>query len=310
MADMAIGRGTAPAHHGEVLQGVFHTEDGRLLRGVVSLPYPQIASQALFTPTADERVVVRPLWRSKARTAAELTLWHLGVSQGGVLVVESDIPIERGLGSSTADVASAISAVCAAFGRSLTESEAACLAVQAERASDSTVFADQTVLFANRVGTVLEELAGPLPALEVLGFDTGVDGVDTLRVAGPLYSAWEVGEFRALRGALRRATESGSATLLARVCTASARINLRRRPAPLASVETVIRRAGALGYQIAHSGTIVGVLFDPAAPDLESRVAEGTRLLRTAGVETLWRFSVPGPPRHTESIQHSLEEIG
>lgn len=43
-----IGVGHAIAHHGELLQGVFEGHDGRLHRGLLTLPYPLRTATATF----------------------------------------------------------------------------------------------------------------------------------------------------------------------------------------------------------------------------------------------------------------------
>jgi uncharacterized protein involved in propanediol utilization len=288
------GKGTAIAHHGEVLQGVFETAHGTLLRAVVSLPYPRVRSCAAFWPSGGDLVEVQPSWKTKARAGCVAALEWFGEARGGLLVVDSDIPVERGLGSSTADVVSAIEAVAQSVKRAISPEDVARLAVRAERASDGIMFGDRAVLYANRSGAVLEDLGGPLPQLEVLGFDIGGDGVNTLAFEPARYLPWEVGAFRALRGLLRRAVALRSAPLLAQVATASARINQRHLPnAALTLVERSSQAVGALGYQVAHSGKVVGLLFDPADPHLDLRAAQARSQLSAAGVQTTWRFRTP-----------------
>jgi uncharacterized protein involved in propanediol utilization len=282
----------ACGHHGEVLQGVFEARRG-FERGLVSLPCASLRSEATARVSRDGEDRVAPGWRKKAVRAARLTLDALGHPDRRVdLTVTSNVPVAHGFGSSTTDVVAAIRAVAAAVGGRLDASAVAELAVSAEVASDATMF-DRAVLFAQRKGRVIEDYLGPLPAVEVLGFSSSAGGgVDTLALEPAAYSLWEVEAFRPLRGLLRKAIAVGSARGVARVASASARLNQRHLPVPcLADVEWVGEETGALGFQVSHSGDIAGLLFDPRAPQFEAAVERAAaRLATVLDNDTFWRF--------------------
>jgi uncharacterized protein involved in propanediol utilization len=283
------GRGVAQGHHGEIVQGVFDAGDGTLRRALVTFPCAELTSSVEFRPGGPGHVEVRPAWKVKAQAAATMCLDLLGEPRSGVLEVWTNIAVGRGLGSSTADVVGSIRAVAHAFGKPLAPADVGLLAARAEEASDAVMF-DTAVLFGNRDGFVLEDLGRPLPQLEVLSIDARTDGVATLAMPPPAYDPHEVGTFRALRGLLRRAVALGSPRLVARVATASARINRRRFPMPLFELaERVCARVSGLGVQAAHSGTVVGLLFDPADDELEAKI-EAARSLLSAEGTSLWRF--------------------
>ncbi|SDS88095.1 GHMP family kinase ATP-binding protein [Microlunatus soli] len=287
-----VGHGVGIAHLGEILQGRFD-DDGRLTHGTVTLPYPRKSSTARFRAHAEEALVVVPHWRSKARRAAGESLRSLGVTAGGVLEVSTTIPTGRGCGSSTADVVASIRAVADSFGTTLSAARTAQLAVRAEGASDAIMFGDRVVLFASRDGHVIEDLVLAVPRLEVLAVDLDVSGVDTLAVPSPVYGRLELSTFGALRGLLRRALIDRSATLLARVASVSAEINQRHLPNPLYDLMVdVQRRVGAIGVQVAHTGTVMSLLFDPTDPDTVLREAMAIRLLDAAGIHRHWHYQV------------------
>ncbi|MYW01560.1 hypothetical protein [Streptomyces sp. SID3343] len=306
--------GTAMAHHGEILQGVFERDEGGLTHAVVSLPFPSLHACATFVPGRAAGVTVSPAWKTKAAGAARETLRRLGVREGGRLSVHSSIPVERGMGSSTADVVSAIRAVARAHGTTLTEEDVAALAVRAEGASDGVMFGHRAVLYANRDGYVLEDLGGPLPSLEVLGFDVGGPDVDTIALPAREYHASEIEQLRDLRSMLRRAVTEADCALLGRTATASARLNQRFLPqAALPLGERICRDSDGIGVQVAHSGRVLAVLFDPASAGLAARVAHARRQLRAAGVRRAWSFRTepattgePVLPRGAENCEERL----
>ncbi|WP_394838616.1 amino acid adenylation domain-containing protein [Pendulispora rubella] len=289
MGEEAVGISTG--HHGEILQGVTE-RDGRLHRVLVTLPCPLMKSEASFVPDRSGAVAVEPPWKIKAQRAAELALaWAQRENWGGRLELRSNIPIGCGLGSSTSDVLAAIRAVATATRKVIAPEIIAKLAVQAETASDSLMFPDRAVLFAHREGRVVEDLGGPLPPLEVLGINTDTAGIDTIELTRARYDSTEIEGFRVAIGLLRRAVRDGDPRLLARVATADARVSQRYLPKPhFKKLEELAESVGALGLQVAHSGTVVGLLFDPQESRNGERIARAKNAVTKLGFGTTWHF--------------------
>lgn len=293
------GHGEVYAHHGEVVQGLFYSAEGQLEHGLVTLPCRLFRTGARFRPLRSGPLTVEPGDRSRARTAARLTLDALGrTGWGGALRVEGNIPVRWGCGSSTADVLATVRAVAAAFGAELRPEWIARICVAAETASDSLMFApERAVLFAQRRGSVLLDLGGPLPPVRVLGFNTeGGRGVETLSLPPIPYSTWEAEAFQPMLGLLRRAVERQDAALLGRVATASTVITQRHRPKrQMPQLLGLADEAGALGVQVAHSGTVAGFLFEPGGA--AERIERARVGLRRLGVRECWEFSIHPDPQ-------------
>ncbi|RWD82942.1 GHMP kinase [Mesorhizobium sp.] len=282
------GRGEAIGHHGELLQGVFEVEGARLRRGLVSLPCRHLTSKAEFRVTSEESVSVVPRRCEKAGRAAELALQRFAqAGTGGHLTVESNIPVGRGMGSSTADVLASILAVLDYLRIQVSPDFVMQLAVNAETACDSTLFSGPAVLFAHREGIVIESFKKSLPPIDLVSIDTTPGkAVDTLEFEPAQYSPAEIESFRPLRALLRHAVNISDLTLLGRVATASTRINERFLPKPrLNDIEAIGVLHGALGVQAAHSGTVVGLMFDPTSENTAERLALAVRDLRNEGFE-------------------------
>jgi uncharacterized protein involved in propanediol utilization len=293
-----VGMATASVHHGEILQGVFTDDDGRLRRGLMSMPCDLYSARATYAPVSLPSVVVRPAAKVKARRAAEETLAVLGwPCSGGYLTLHGDVPASRGFGSSTSDVLAAIRAVQNAFGCELPSRLVAQLAVRAETASDSLMFGDNSVLFAHRDGAVIEDFGCRLPRMGAVGFGTSRTGagVDTLRLRPAEYGPAVVNRFRELRAMLRTALLTADVAMLGAVATASARLNQPNLPIPdLDRIMALIMRTGAAGLQIAHSGDIASLLFDARQPDFSRQRALACRLLADLGITDVWPFTVGG----------------
>ncbi|MGH3879736.1 MAG: hypothetical protein ACRDSK_22135 [Actinophytocola sp.] len=295
-----VGIGHAPAHHGELLQGVFADEDGRMRRALVTLPQPELRSRAIFHPSHHHWGVVGTPELEKVRRAAARALREFGArpaaAKGGWIEITSDVPRGIGMGSSTADVTAAIRAVADYHGVALSVAQVARLAVSAECASDSVMIDGRVVLFAHRDGVVLESLGDQLPPMTVVGCDTDPSGagVDTLALRPAEYDEREILVLEALRAALRHAVAAGDVALLAEVSTESARLNQRFLAKP--ALEPLLELSdgcGALGIQVAHSGTVAGLIFDPRLPDTESNVATARAGLADLGLPETTVIRVP-----------------
>ncbi|MCX5124324.1 GHMP kinase [Streptomyces sp. NBC_00347] len=315
------GAGQAPCHHGEILQGVFLDAAGRRCAGLVTLPMAGPGSSAAFVrrPGAEpEALTVAPADRTKAARAAVLAVAECARRTGqppcgGELRLTGEIPVGLGMGSSSSDVIAAVRAVADSYGLRLEPSTVAGLAVRAELASDPLMLGGRPVLFAQREGRVLEVLGPALPPLVVVGCALGGGKpVDTLSLPTPDAADADDGDVRAcerLRALLRRAVATGSAELLGAVATASARRGQQVLGHPEFDALTVLaRRAGAVGVQIAHSGAVAGVLFDPAAPGLRRRVRGCLRALDAHGIpatRTFTTFPATTAPHHLpKEISH------
>ena len=295
---MIRGRGFAHAHHGEFLQGVFRSPGGARRRGLVSLPCGIFGSEASFVYRPKGALIAGPGGKWKARRAAEIALARLGRGgAGGRLTIRCRAPERLGLGSSTSDAVAAIRAVADALGARFSAEEISSIAVEAERASDPAAYGRRCLLFAQREGEVIEDFRRPVPDFEVIGFnaDPAGRGVDTLKLSPPAYSTAEIDRCDAILAAFRTALERGDLAGAAGAATRSARLNQRHlRLNGFDLIEETAGRIGALGIQIAHSGSVAGFLFPPggaAHPDL----AKGLAALRSEiGIAGFWRFRTGG----------------
>lgn len=291
---MVRGKGFAHCHHGEILQGVFRDENGSLCRGLVTLPLSALGTHAEFLRepgTSPRTVTVTPAGRTKASRAATLAVELCGAlgphpPSGGHLRLRSEIPIGLGMGSSTSDILAAVRAVASSFGVRLAPAVIAALAVRAEQASDPLMLPDEPLLFAQREGRVIEVLGEALPSALVVGCTTGCgDAVDTLALPAPDFDGADLVAFERLRIALRQAIADSDVAALGRVSTESARLNQRVLPKAEFEVLTAIADAsGAAGVQVAHSGNVAGLLFDPYLPRLSRRLRECVHALRDNGI--------------------------
>jgi uncharacterized protein involved in propanediol utilization len=290
---LRTGKGKSIAQHGELFQGQIEdpTNQNRR-RCLLSLPCKALYSEATFQPDQTDNLTVFPQHKQKAKKVVELTREYLNAPWvGGRLAVKSTVPEAKGCGSSTADCVAASIALADALGCVLCEEELARLVVEAEVASDNFMF-HNAVLFAHREGVVLENYASQLPSLEVLGVDTAEEcHVDTLDYPPAVYSWRQLQSFCTLTGALRRAVRRHDRRLLGRVATASACINEQFLPKRMfKEVKQIADHVGALGIAVAHSGTVLSVLFDPQESSVAYKLDRMRRSLDELGISRILQF--------------------
>ena len=129
-----------------------------------------------------------------------------------------------------------------------------------------------------------------MPAFTVVGFDPGGPGLSTDDLEPPEYTEAEVGVFGGLLGEFGEAVRRGDAGTVGRVAMASAEINHRRLPKPgFEEVVALGGECGAVGVSVAHSGTVMGLLFDPDRGETRLGAVAAANHLRGLGYR-VWRF--------------------
>ncbi len=300
-SQLAPSTGAAPAHHGEILQGVFHDSTGRLCRALVTLWHPERSSRATFHPSPEQADITCPAGMWKVQQAASIAMTAFATQRspatGGYVKISSTIPLGVGMGSSTADVTATIRAIASFHGVQPPAEKIGQMAVQAEQASDPVMIDDRVALFAHREGRILESLGRSLPPMIVVGCitDPAPGGIDTVALPPAAYSADDVETFHRLRAEIRAAVRVGDVTRLGQVATASALISQRFVPNPvLEFLLDVCNRCGACGVQVAHSGTVAGVIFDPDRPGIAADTDRCAAYLDQAGLELTGKISPNG----------------
>ncbi|MFD4114930.1 GHMP kinase [Streptomyces niveus] len=286
----------------------------------MTLPMQGPGTRAEFTPrpgTSPGQLTVFPADRTKALRAAALAIEECAALRGqapcggGELTLSGDVPLGLGMGSSSSDVIAAIRAVADAYRLRLPPATIARLAVRAERASDPLMLGGRPLLFAQREGRVLEVLGDALPPAVVVGCALGGGSpVDTLSLPAPRHDHEDVRAYERLRSLLRRAVADADTALLGHVSTESARRAQRvREQREFGLLDRIAGRVGAVGLQIAHSGNVAGLLFDPAAPDLGHRLRRCVRALRTCGIPVTRTFATGTTGTISEEHLHGRAHV-
>ncbi len=211
----------------------------------------------------DSSGIVAPEDCPKTRAAVAATLAYLERPNLSAQVsVGNPLPRGKGMGSSSADVSAAIAATGLALGRELTPAEIGRLALSIEP-SDGVMFPG-IALFDHREGRSVVEL-GPPPPMEIVALDFGgtVDTLEFNRVdRRALWQSLETETDQALE-LVRQGIQQGDPALVGQGASISSQANQRVLFKPeLDRVTAFANSVGAVGVNVAHSGTIIGVLLD------------------------------------------------
>lgn len=201
---------------------------------------------------------------SKLRMAIDKTSHYLQIADNQFAIeVRSDLPSGKGMASSSADISAVCQAIALDAGTSLTPDEIADIALSIEPTDG--IFYPGIMMFDHIHGRIRRSLGNP-PKIIILVFDVGGE-IDTLyfnrrndlirlnrEKAGQVARALEM---------VMAGLKSGNSALIGQGATLSALANQKILYKPsLEKVITISNRFGALGVNAAHSGTVLGIMFD------------------------------------------------
>ena len=209
-----------------------------------------------------------------ASRVVQATLEFLGETGLKVrLSLDSRLPRGKGMASSTADVTAAIGATSAALGEEPAPAQLAEIALRVEP-TDGVMFPD-IAMFDHHEGRIARSL-GRSPPMRVLVLDFGgivdtleFNQIDRLSVLGQL-------ELRMVEAValIEDGIRTGDPKSIGRGATISALANRQVLFNPyLESTLELASQTGAVGVNVAHSGTVIGMLFTDDAPVVERAAA-------------------------------------
>ena len=253
---LARGTASAPGTCGELAQGML---GGTPVMATCPIDLFSTATVELSDGTGRVRA---PVSLPKARRAVGLALTLMGRSDlDARLSIESPIPRRKGMASSTADVVAAIGATAAALDAEISVFQQAELALAIEP-SDG-VMLPGIALFDHRCGRIARSLGAP-PDLRVLVLEfAGVLDTESFNAVDRSAELQRQSlRFREALELITKGVESGDGEPVGRGATQSALAYQAVLPKPqLPAVLALGQAAGAMGVNVAHSGTVMGLLF-------------------------------------------------
>jgi L-threonine kinase len=277
-----VGYGKSFASFGEVVQGRTSTGEDFL----VTLPTDLWSTcELICSPINGPLVVECDLEKSGAVLSHMLA--ELGVDRGYHFQsnFKSNIPVGKGLSSSTADMLATLRAVQEIFGVLLSDQFISKLFSEIEP-HDALHF-NSSVIYNHREGRLVENL-GYVPNFTIVAVDDG-GLIDTLTYNKQLsFSPGTTRRFDALLAALCEAYRARDDVEIARCASESAQIHVERLGGELLrKVLEISDSLGALGVLATHSGTCAGLLFEQNI-DMKQLQQAGDHLRETLGREVFF----------------------
>jgi uncharacterized protein involved in propanediol utilization len=265
--DVRSDVGDAFGTFGELLQGSLPGGADFL----VTFPITR-CSRAWFRLDPAGPLRVFPSDKVKSRSLAEAMLAECGVAAGGILILDSNLPVGKGLASSSADLVATARAVGRVLGLD-TSPEAVEKWLRAIEPTDGVMYPG-IVAFEHRAVRLRSSL-GTLPPLKVVAVDEGGELNTVLFNEHPKrYSDSELAEYAALLQALADAVAAADLATVGAIAARSAVLNQRFAPKQnLDAMLQIAQDAGALGVVCTHSGTMLGILLPEEEPGHRQRLA-------------------------------------
>ncbi len=265
-------RARCPASCGELIQGW-------LLGGEKLISYGiDCYSQVILTEGPEEGCAIP----SKARQMLRQVMKYYGFpsreAEGLHLKIHSEIPKGKGMASSTADLAATALAAATLLGKKITEAEIAALCVSIEP-TDSTVFSQMTLFDPLNGG--FRQAYGPYPRGRVLLLE-GREVIDTIEFRKTDRRGLLMKEASHLKKALSLVEEGAQEKKLEKLAQAAtisalANQNILYKP-QLEQLIEISLKLGALGVNVAHSGSVVGIIHQEGSFDQDKFIASLKRL--------------------------------
>jgi L-threonine kinase len=283
-----VGYGKSYASFGEIVQGRLSSGDDFL----VTLPIDMWSTCEVVSVPHEGPSVVEGSVLPKSRLVAEQMLRVLGMEQGQKITIDltRNIPIGKGLSSSTADMLAVVRGFQEVFGVIVTESFISRLFGAIEPHDGLHYY--QSVAYNHRQGNLLSKL-NYIPDFKIVAIDGGGE-VSTLEYNRKLrFSAEDLAAYDSLYNAVLIAFAMRDDEAIAKCAHRSAILHVERTGNRLlGDVVKLSANVGALGVLATHSGTCPGLLFKGSTPDreldeVEARAAEFGSVFRTKSLRLL-----------------------
>ena len=284
---VSLGHGKCHASFGELIQGRLPSGEDFLVTLPVNLWSQSVVESK---PLEGETRVICSL--SKSQKIAQMLLEKLEVREGIDLKISFDrnIPVGKGLSSSTADMLSTVRAMQELFGFLLRPDGVSNLFREIEP-HDALMY-KSSVVYDHRRGELLDDL-DYVPPMQILAIDFG-GTVDTVSFNRSVeFEENELHQYEELLGQLKSAMRARNLAEIAKVATAATVLYASRKGSQTReSILKALDEFGALGVVNTHSGTCVGLIYEPETEE-PFLLETADRVRKHFGAETFFTRTLP-----------------
>ena len=249
--------GVCPASCGEFVQGFLDNEE----------------YLSFSVATLEEGKEIIQKGPKKSRRAMELVFEKFGLpvdeTKNISLNIKSQIPVGKGMASSTADIGATIKATLSMLNKTLTGEEISKLAVKIE-ATDSLLL-NQHSIFNPLTADIKKYLGGINNAKVVILEPSDILDTKSIRMT-PNYKMYKMQNKEIIKKSFELLDEGlakNDLNLIGKACTYSglANENIHKKPF-LEKIIDISDKYGCYGVNIAHSGTVIGILMHREMDDI------------------------------------------
>ena len=248
----------APGACGELVQGTINN-----INFLITCPI-NIFSYVTVELNKQDFITINDPKRKKVIKAVNSTMYHiLGKRHGATITVNSEIPIGKGLASSTADITADCMATAHVLNYKISYEEIAKIALSIEPTDG--LFYPGIVAFDHVKGNYYQKIGDAIP-IDILIFDFG-GTVDTIafnqrKDLGEKNQSNEK-QIKHAYELIRKGLMDKNPALVGEGATISSLLNQSILYKPhLEDIADLVINLGALGINVAHSGTIFGILLE------------------------------------------------
>lgn len=256
MIDNIVGYGKSYASFGEIVQGRLRSGDDFL----VTLPVNMWSTCEIVHSTIDGESIVECMYE-KSKQVAERMLVELEMTYGSKISITftRNIPIGKGLSSSTADMLATVRAFQEIFGAVVTENFISRLFSSIEPHDGLQYFS--SIVYNHREGVLLNKL-NYIPQFNIVGIDGG-GVVDTEEYNSKLsFSSEDLDEYEHIYQDLLISFANRDDESIAKCSTRSSLLHIKRNGNSFfRKIIELSDRLQPLGVLTTHSGTCVGLLY-------------------------------------------------
>ncbi|MGO0902998.1 GHMP family kinase ATP-binding protein [Clostridioides difficile] len=254
--------GMCPASCGEFVQGII--DDEEYLCSYAIDMYSKVY--------IEEKLIDINLGRRKSRLAIEKVFEKFNLpkkyTKNISLNIDSKIPVGKGMASSTADIGATIKATLSLIDKDLSSEEICKLAAEIE--PTDSIFIDKNSIFNPLNGTVIKYL-GNLTNAKVIILEPN-KMLDTMKIRlRKDYNTLKIENREIIKRSftiLEEGIKSDNLSLVGEACTLSSLANENiEKKEYLSEIIKISKKCGAYGVNIAHSGTVIGILIDKFMDD-------------------------------------------
>lgn len=210
------------------------------------------------------------------------------------ILMNTEIPLEKGMASSTADIAGMAAGLSEFYGLGLTPVDIGSLCASIEP-SDNLMFSELN-LFNHINGSVLKNFESTVEAdLIIIDFHGGIDTM-TFNETQDDYSNQDLETFSEIVAQFEKGVRTKSLKDVGEACTKSAFLNQQRLEKPyLEILASLSEQFGGLGTIIGHSGTVIGIMYEKENFQEEAfRKALAKQIPETAYADIYMNRLIPG----------------